>query len=355
MQYDAPLTPGQVDNLLNQNTNISTETRAAIDQLLNIAPGGNATEVNVGSFDGNALVAPAGGDPIDLLVITPTAPAIPGERLNIQIPAEILATAKAYVFDTNEDITAIFNTVERVIVSGGGDDLITVNGDRNTTLEGAAGNDTLVTSGGNDSITGGEGNDSISSGAGNDTIVSGIGNDTIDAGEGRDVVAFGSNKADYTVNLVDGTLVIQGAAGTSTVSNAEFISFNNGGSIAVASSAEEATVLRLYQGVLGRDADKEGADYWVNVHDTDATSLVGIANAFLLSTELNANGGLSNEQFIEALYQNALGRSADAEGNAYWLNDLANGQERANIAINIVGSEEAAVTVENVILITGQI
>lgn len=353
MNYDTPVASQDLIAALDANGNISAPTLVAIQNVLGIT-GTEDVPVTVGTFDGTNTTAPD-GQGVDVLLVTPPAPSDPNAVVNLVIPEDILASASAYVFQTSANIAVEFNTVERVIVSGSGDDHITVNGDRNTTLEGAAGDDTLITSGGNDSITGGEGNDSISAGAGNDTIVSGVGNDTIDAGAGRDVVAFAGDKADYTVDLVDGKLVVAGAAGTSTVSNAEFISFNNGESVAVASTAEEATVLRLYQGILGRDADQEGADYWVNVNNTDATSLVGIANAFLLSTELNAGGSLTDEQFIDVLYANAFGRSADAEGKAYWLNDLANGQERANVAINIVGSEEAAATVDNVILITGQI
>lgn len=357
MQYDTPTTSAQVNQALAATTGLAPETRQQIEQILGTAPGGTSTTVDVGFFDGSSLSTPS-STPVDMLIIAPPPPSSPNTLVSIVIPPTVLQTASAYVFEGNVGVEVTFNTVERVIAAGQGGDRITVNGDRNTTLDGSGGNDTLVTSGGNDSITGGDGNDSITSGAGNDTIVSGMGDDTIDGGAGRDAVTIAGSKANYTVTVVDGDLRVTNKTNTSVeskISNVEFVGFNNGESIAVAANTDEAEVLRLYQAVLGRDADKAGADYWVNVLNTKATSDVGIANAFLNSTELNVNGPLSNEQFINALYANALDRAADEAGKAYWLNDLANGQERANIAINIVGSAEAASHIDGVIIITGQI
>lgn len=357
MQYDTPVAPEEFNNSLANSPHISEETRSQIEQILGTTPSGNATQVDVGLFDGTTLQAPS-DEPIEMLVIAPPPPPVPGGIVTIAIPQEVLQSAQAYVFETNENIQVTFNTVERVIVSGQGHDLMTVNGDRNTTLDGSGGNDTLVTSGGNDSVTGGDGNDSISAAAGNDTIVSGMGDDTIDGGAGRDMVRIAGDKSAYTVTLVDGELRVTSKANTSVESKltgVEFVSFDNGDSIAIADNATEATVLRLYQGVLGRDADKAGADYWINELNTEGTSLSGFARSFLDSTELNEQGPLSDEQFIDALYQNALGRAADDAGKAYWLEDLANGQDRADVTISIVGSAESAEYVDGVIIITGQI
>lgn len=330
----------QLPTLLSANANISTFTDNAIVSLL--------TALSGESISFNVVKAPSDtSNSADFHVIQGNGSK---EALKLDFKG-----GSAFVSETDQDIDATFNTVERVIVSGGGNDKYIVNGDRNTTLDGGAGNDTLTTSGGNDYIIGGAGNDSISAGAGNDTIVSGVGNDTIDGGSGRDTVSFAGNRSDYKASVVNGKLVVADSSNSSQISNVEFLSFNNKGSIAVASNAEQATVLRLYKGILNRDADKGGTDYWVNIHDTDKASVVGIANAFLMSSELNAKGTLTNEQFLDAMYSNTFGRSADAGGKAYWLNALANGQERAHIAINIVGSEEAASTVDNVILITGSI
>lgn len=357
MQYDTPVTAEDVNTALANDPNISTETRQQIEQILGTTPGGGTTQVSVGSFDGTVLQAPS-DQPVELLIIAPPPPPVPGGPVLINIPVEVMQQASAYVFQTSENIRVVFNTVERVIVSGQGNDQITVNGDRNTTLEGSGGNDTLVTSGGNDSVSGGDGNDSVSTGAGSDTIVSGLGEDTIDGGQGRDVVVIAGNKSDYLVTLVDGELHVASEASTSVKSmlnNVEFVSFNNDKSIAVADDLAEAIVLRLYQGVLGRDAENAGAEYWINEVREDNTLLVDFAAKFLDSAEFKSQGAVTDEQFIEALYANALGRAVDAEGEQYFLDQLANGVDRARVTTDIVGSPEAASYIDGVIIIPGLI
>src|SRR5690606_21486115 len=109
--------------------------------------------------------------------------------LNLEFGADFLNT-QAYILDTDQDVNATWNTVERVIVSGNGNDDLTVNGDQATTIDGADGDDTITTSGGDDSVSGGAGNDSITSGAGDDTV---------DGGEGYDVLNAEGTIDDYTV------------------------------------------------------------------------------------------------------------------------------------------------------------
>lgn len=342
MQYDTPTSSVSLTEALSNNEGISISTRDAISQILGLS---NRTEVVVASMDASGtILAPSGQAPEIILANIAGAA---GERIEVNIPDEILANASAYVFNSDSDLVLRFNTVERVIATGNGNDAIIVNGDKNTTVDAGDGNDTIETTGGNDSITGGNGNDSITSGAGSDTI---------DGGTGRDVVTLTGNVQDYNVSVVDGALVVTSkadATNAATIKNVEFVSFDNGQSIAVAANATEATVLRLYQGILNRDADKAGADYWVNELATKGTSLSGFARSFLDSTELTEKGNLSNEQFLDALYQNALGRATDDAGKSYWLSDLNNGQDRADVAISIIGSTEATEHVVNVQIITG--
>lgn len=351
MQYDKPLTPVEVGNLLDGNKNISEDTRQAIEKVTGTAPGGGKTEVNTGVFDGTTVTTPTDGEKVDLLIIKPAESEVPGAPVKIELPPELLASTKAFVFDTAADIEVNFDNVEAVIVTGDGNNAITATGNSSATIEAGAGNDTLITGNGGDVISAGAGNNVIDAGLGSDTVISGVGNDTIDAGEGHDAVSFVGAKADFKLNVVDGKVVVEGVANNSTsdLSNVEFITFANGETVVVAKTNEEAAAARLYKALLGRDADKDGAEYWSEQSTSGAVSLEAIANAFIESTENSAKGTLSDAEFIAALYQNGLDRAADAEGMAYWLNDLANGQTRANIAINIVGSEEAGVVIDNVI------
>ena len=81
--------------------------------------------------------------------------------------------------------------------------------------------------------------------------------------------------------------------------------------------------------------------------------LTDIANAFLDSAEFQSQGTLSDDAFIDLLYQNALNRSPDDAGKAFWLEQLQNDVSRAQVALEIVGSQEAADTIDSVLLPTG--
>ena len=56
-------------------------------------------------------------------------------------------------------------------------------------------------------------------------------------------------------------------------------------------------------------------------------SLESIAKSFFVQPETLAAypPGMSNAEFVTKVYQNALGRAPDAEGLAYWVNDLDHG------------------------------
>jgi hypothetical protein len=83
---------------------------------------------------------------------------------------------------------------------------------------------------------------------------------------------------------------------------------------------------RLYSAAFDRTPDAEGLGYWINMLDTGKLNLLGTANSFLESAEFKNTYGSNptNEEYITALYNNVLGRDPDAEGFAWWLNDLEN-------------------------------
>lgn len=85
---------------------------------------------------------------------------------------------------------------------------------------------------------------------------------------------------------------------------------------------EEAEVHRLYRAVMTRDADPAGLSYWWRVRETHG--IEAVAGAFLGSDEfaLRYGANASDERFVDLLYRNALGRSADPGGRAFWLDHL---------------------------------
>ncbi|MDQ7733693.1 DUF4214 domain-containing protein [Halomonas sp. SpR1] len=102
-------------------------------------------------------------------------------------------------------------------------------------------------------------------------------------------------------------------------------------------------VLRLYTGMLGREPDKAGVEYWVSQFNA-GSSLRTLADSFIVSdefTHLADQLGGGNNGRIEALYSSVLGRSPDTAGQAYWLKQFEGGQvELADMALAFTNSEE---------------
>ena len=70
--------------------------------------------------------------------------------------------------------------------------------------------------------------------------------------------------------------------------------------------------------------------------DQDATQ------GFLSSTEYLAKfANLSDAAFVEMLYQNALGRTAEPAGLQHWTAALSGGATRAEVSVGIADSPEA--------------
>lgn len=336
-------------------TGISEEMFGLIEDAIASPLPGSPNVALVNTLVGNTLDI----DSVDVDVVVANIGGEAGQQQGVVIPEQVLQNASFYAFSSNADLAMGFNTVERTIISGVGNDLITVAGDKNTTLMGGAGNDTLITSGGNDVVVGGLGNDSVSTGAGNDTIVSGLGHDTINAGKGFDVVQFNGDTDNFNLfDLGNGQLLVHSKlnpTNSATISQAEIISFEGLAgteNVVIVDNETDANAMRLYEGLFDRDADIGGAEYWLNALD-QGTSLTDIANSFLNSEEFLANGDLDDAAFVELLYGNALNRESDEGGKAFWVEQLENGASRADVAISIVGSPEAAETIDNVLIITG--
>ena len=96
----------------------------------------------------------------------------------------------------------------------------------------------------------------------------------------------------------------------------------------------------LYQKFLQRPADasgKAGLDQYLAAGGT----MDGARTALLGSLEyFNLHGG-TNDAFVTALYQDVLGRTPDPSGRANWLQQLASGKSRAEVALAVLRSPEA--------------
>ncbi|WP_336488153.1 DUF4214 domain-containing protein [Methylobacterium nigriterrae] len=105
--------------------------------------------------------------------------------------------------------------------------------------------------------------------------------------------------------------------------------------------ANTANVARLYYAVLDRAPDAVGLSSWTNQVKQGA-SLDAVAQAFLTAPEVQAKtGSLTNAQYVDMIYENALGRHLEAAGLTYWTNQFEHGASRAAVALAIAESTEA--------------
>jgi hypothetical protein len=84
-----------------------------------------------------------------------------------------------------------------------------------------------------------------------------------------------------------------------------------------------APIARLYLAFFGRVPDYPGLAGWSSAL-ASGTALAVIADAFAASSEFTSTyGSLTDGAFIDLVYRNVLGRSADAAGHAFWLAELS--------------------------------
>ena len=180
--------------------------------------------------------------------------------------------------------------------------------------------------------------------SGRDIISGHAGNDTIDGGEATDTAVYSGSPTSYTVRLsASGVTVTDRRAdgdGTDQLINVERLDFGDvipalgtdllnlerfGGPAGLAPAALESFI-ELYIAYFNRAPDAIGLNFWGS-RFADGRTLAQIAEQFALSAETQATypPGTTTQAFVEAVYDNVLGRPADAAGLAFWINKLDTG------------------------------
>ena len=98
----------------------------------------------------------------------------------------------------------------------------------------------------------------------------------------------------------------------------------------------QTDVAQLYTAFFDRAPDADGLAYWVNQLQTGLITLEQMASNWVNEQpegQAKYPNGTSDTAFLDAIYQNVLGRSPDAEGQQYWLNQLSSGSMSRDVFI----------------------
>ena len=173
-------------------------------------------------------------------------------------------------------------------------------------------------------LAGSAGTDVLVGGDGDDVFMPGAGRNTIAGGAGFDTVRLSGHAADYTMKVVDGTLLVSGAGGASyALRDIESFEFLGGRGNSAADSAS-----LLYQSILGRDGNVFEIDFWAGVI-AGGMSVHGVAEQFISSPEAAGIYRTSGSAgFVTALYESILSRAPSADEVDHWVGKIATGADR---------------------------
>jgi len=102
---------------------------------------------------------------------------------------------------------------------------------------------------------------------------------------------------------------------------------------------ERNVVNGLYLHYLHRVADAGGLEFYAQLMSQGAT-IEHVEALIIGSDEYFADQGGSNDAFLNAVYQDVLGRPIDSTGLAWWNSLLAAGQTRTQVASQILSTDE---------------
>ena len=193
-------------------------------------------------------------------------------------------------------------------------------------------NQTFTGGAGNDSPVGGVGDDTLSGGAGNDSLTGGAGDDRLDGGSGLDEARYDSARAASSfVRLGNGDIQVSGPEGVDILHDVERAVFGittaefRPPAVGFDIAGTGGQAYRLYQAAFDRVPDEGGVGFWM--YYIDRGFAIGLVAAeFIKSPEFTSLYGpsITNDQFIQLLYQNVLNRDPDADGYAFWKSAMAN-------------------------------
>ena len=104
----------------------------------------------------------------------------------------------------------------------------------------------------------------------------------------------------------------------------------------------ETKIQGLYIGYFNRAGDKQGLDHWkarAEATSNSAAVLRELSAGFSEHPTFSATyAHLSNREFIEAIYQNVLGKEGDSGGIGFWTGVLDQGESRSDMVSDFISA-----------------
>ncbi|MBO1075707.1 DUF4214 domain-containing protein [Roseomonas marmotae] len=100
------------------------------------------------------------------------------------------------------------------------------------------------------------------------------------------------------------------------------------------------SIANLYDTAFDRLPDLGGFSAWVSLVNGQDFTMKAVADSFYNSDEAASLRALSDADFVNAVYNNALERDAEADGLANWVSHLNDGMSRAEVMLAISDSAE---------------
>lgn len=219
---------------------------------------------------------------------------------------------------------------------GGAGNQFLVADDAVQSLNAGEGNDIVHAGGGNDLVDGGAGDDRLYGDAGDDELTGGAGNDWIDGGAGLDTARLSGTRADYTIRVEQGQMVVTARAGdngTDHLINVELLNFRDAGE----DLSVRGTITRMIDALEDRVATRIELDGWEAAH-ASGTALVDIAASLLQNYD--GDDALTYDDFGRSLYLNGVERPGTYKELSNLLVSLRDGHTRAEVLLKFADSFE---------------
>ena len=97
---------------------------------------------------------------------------------------------------------------------------------------------------------------------------------------------------------------------------------------------------QLYTAGLGRHANSTELKYWYDQYKAGQMPINQLVKNIYLSTEATNKWENNNSGFVTALYKGVLGREPDSEGHEYWTKELNSGTAKSKLLDTVMALDE---------------